>query len=460
MGCPVSQSFLRAAIACSFLLGCASPVRVFVQEGPEVGVDSSPPDTTPPKAGEVGAPCFKDDECASKFCLPIGRCSRECSLPGTCPNSTNWTCRVIAGRGPMCDCDELGLVDLACNGIDENCDGKIDDGSPKCGEECVDTNTSIKHCGGCDKPCPGAGTPNAEPQCAMGSCKLKCATGFDDCDGMPDTGCEGDLNSTTHCGMCGKACMTGESCVMGECKTILPVDVTILLGVTGSSHMYVDPAIPTLQTKLVAPLLAVPDVQVGVSYTSEFPTTPYGSVGDRPFQGGGEPATDGMKLNMLIASYPKLFGGDASDGMIEALGTLAGRPIHPTSLALTCSAGRAPGGCWRTGAKRVVVLFTDDIFHNGPNAVGPGLYDPYMGIAPAPQDWTGVLKAMTDNKIFLLFMSTAPAGTMGDQARAQYRRMLTDLGQPMTDLFMATPAAEVTTAADAVVARIKAIRGM
>jgi hypothetical protein len=457
----VSQPFLRAAVVCSLLVGCANPVRVFVQEGPEVGPDTSADTFMPPTPGDVGAVCTKDDQCLSKFCLPIGRCSKACSLPGACPNSTNWTCRVIAGRGPMCDCDEISLVDLACNGIDENCDGRIDDGSPKCGDECVDTSVNLKHCGGCDKPCAGEGTPNATPVCSGGMCSLKCAMGFDDCDGMADTGCEGDLASALHCGKCGNACAMGESCVMGTCKVQKAVDVTILLGVTGSSRFYLDASIPNLQTKLAAPLLAIPDVQVGVSYTAEFPNTPYGQAGDRPFQGGGEPMTDGMKINGLISMYPNMMvGGDASDGMIEGLATLSGLPVHPASLALTCTAGRVAGGCWRPTARRVIVLFTDDIFHNGPNAVGPGLYDPYMMITPAPQDWTGVLKAMTDNKITLLFMASAPAGATGDAAKAQYRRMLTDLGQPVTDVYPASTAAESATSSDAIVARIKAIRDM
>ncbi|MBI2389695.1 MAG: hypothetical protein HYV09_08865 [Deltaproteobacteria bacterium] len=436
------------------LAGCGT--RVVIQpdqgDGGAVVADTGAPETAAP--GAVGAPCKGDGDCTSKFCLSNGRCSKGCEVAGSCPKS--WACVVVPGRGPMCDCDIRSTSEVACNAVDDDCNGLVDEGSPTCGGVCVDTNTDPKNCGGCAKACPGAGAPNAEPQCAGGACKLKCAAGFGDCDSNPANGCEADLASREHCGSCAYACKTGETCSAGMCTTVVPVDVTVLLGVTGSTQPMLNAALPALKDNLVTPLLALPGVAVGVSYTCEFPNSPYGSTGDRPFQGGVEPTTDASKLFASIDGYPKMGGGDASDGMIEALGTLSGRPVHPASQPLTCSAGRAAGGCWRAATRRVIVLFTDDTFHNGPLLLGPGLYAPYAGITPAPQDWPAVLGAMKANGMVLLVMN---ATTMGGDAYGQYKRMITELGQPATDIYPSATAAEATSAADAIVARVKALRG-
>jgi hypothetical protein len=58
-----------------------------------------------------------------------------------------------------------------------------------CGTQCVDTTTSVDHCGGCSKPCP---------------------TGFAD-------RCEG---GKCHCGSLGPLCSGGLSCVKGACACV------------------------------------------------------------------------------------------------------------------------------------------------------------------------------------------------------------------------------------------------
>lgn len=449
--------FLTAALV--VFAGCGTSLRPVPEGDRDGGVDGgvtgdASVDTAPPGGGDLGAPCSKHGDCLSGFCLSIGRCSKACPTPGACPNSPNWTCVAIPMRGAMCDCDERSKSEVACNGFDDNCDGVIDEGSPKCGDKCVDTQTDPMHCGGCDKACPSG--PNGTASCAGGTCTLTCATGFANCDGVAANGCEADLANAAHCGKCGNACKVGEACSGGACVTSLPVDVTVLMDVTGSNHAALATANPALRTRLATPLLAIADVLVGVSYTAEFPISPYGSTGDRPFQGGSEPIAVESTVHSFITTYPKLNGADGADGMVEALGTLAGLPLHPTSTALACSAGRIAGGCFRSGARKVVVLVTDSLFHNGPHPTATGLYEPYTGITPAPQEWPAVLKSMTDAKVTLLFFVTIDASA-GAQQFQQYKRMLTDLGQPSTDAFAASGAL-ADSAADAIVARIKAIR--
>jgi hypothetical protein len=435
----------------AFLSACSSPDRVFQNDvdtgSPDTTADTTPTETSMP--GDLGAPCTKNEECLSKFCLDIGRCSKACPSAGICPNSSNWTCTVVPTLGPMCACDVLSMTDVPCNGIDDNCDGKIDEDSPQCGGKCVDTMTDNAHCGGCDKPCEGGSS------CKMGKCE--CPMDKPDLCAMS---CVDTKTDNAHCGGCDKPCMMGENCKESSCSKIVGVDVMVLLDVTGSNVGQLNLIKATLNTRLVAPLLKIEGVQVGVSYTSEFPTSPYGGMGDQPFKGGIEPSAMESAVTPLITGFPPMSGGDEGDGMVEALGTLAGRPLHPTSTALMCSMGRVPGGCWRTGVKRVVVLVTDDIFHNAPDPAAPTmLYVPYMGITPAPQVWADVLKAMTADKMALLIMNSNFMGATAPGLK-QWEIMLKDLGQPATDIYLSNTDAAAMTASDEVVKRVTAIKAL
>jgi len=659
-----------ALVAMSFVIGCGSSVSPAPSDGDagaDGAIDAAVADTSTDGAattdadaapsGTFGSPCKTGVECNSGICLSIGRCSKPCTGGGDCPASSNWSCVSLPARGPTCDCTVISSEDVPCNGIDDNCDGSIDETARTCGGKCTDTltdssncggcgltcgggttckgglcvcpaekpticgtrcvdtttdptncgkcgtacpsgpsgvaacsagtcsltctvpygdcngmasdgcekdlradlancgmcgrtcsyanaaaicstgtcvlgacnsgfancdsdptngceantGTSLAHCGGCGKTCapanatgactagscelllcnsgygncnlaaadgceintqtdvrncgtcgkvcPGTGAPNMTASCTAGVCGSACVTGFGNCDSDPSNGCETDLRSNVNkCGTCSTVCPTGNSCIDGVCRAFVPVDVTLLLGVTGSTQTSLNNALPNLKTRLVAPLLAMSGVQVGVSYTCEFPITPYGSSGDRPFQGGSEPITSATTLNSLIDGYPKLFGGDAPDAMVEALGNLAGLPVHPNSTALTCSTGRTAGGCWRSGARKVIVLFTDDIFHNGPNPVTPStLYSPYTGITPAPLEWPAVKTAMLSSKITLLIMNSNSAGG-ASEGMGQYKLMLTDLGQTTADVYKSYDAITTGTAADEIVARVAAIR--
>ncbi len=84
---------------------------------------------------------------------------------------TGGTLACVGGSGPTLE---------TCNGIDDDCNGVVDDG--------FNTSSDIRNCGSCGNVCSFA---HAVPTCMSGSCTLAaCNTGWHDLNGNPSDGCE------------------------------------------------------------------------------------------------------------------------------------------------------------------------------------------------------------------------------------------------------------------------------
>jgi hypothetical protein len=121
-------------------------------------------------------------------------CGKACNAAHGAPSCTSRGCSIACEPGfGDCDLD----ADTGCE---------------------TDTLVDRDHCGACGSPCENA---HGSTRCVDGVCEPTCGDGFADCDGNPHNGCESDLASAArHCGACGARCNPASAsgaCVDGVC---------------------------------------------------------------------------------------------------------------------------------------------------------------------------------------------------------------------------------------------------
>jgi len=115
------------------------------------------------------------------------------------------------GNVPRIDGGTCDPVSERCNGVDDDCDGRID--------EDFDFDTDVLHCGGCNMPCD---QPGAMVACATGACRVVgCVDGFGDCNMDMSDGCEASFDTAETCGSCDVSCTYDHGvglCTDGACS--------------------------------------------------------------------------------------------------------------------------------------------------------------------------------------------------------------------------------------------------
>jgi N-acetylneuraminic acid mutarotase len=125
------------------------------------------------------------------------------------------TSTVDCDDGNPCTSDTCDLASRICIFAAVVDDTPCGDGAICCGSACIDARDPA-HCGACTNVC--ATGPHATAACPAGACTLACDTGFLDCDGARETGCEADSTTDeTSCGVCGTSCGDAETCFAGSC---------------------------------------------------------------------------------------------------------------------------------------------------------------------------------------------------------------------------------------------------
>jgi len=137
----------------------------------------------------------------------------HCEGEGACDGA----CRDLTTTADCGRCDNrCRAANARC--IDGRCGCPI--GETDCGGVCVDTRTSVAHCGGCESPCPDA--VGGAPRCEAGRCADPCPGEPIACGGR----CTDVVANNDHCGECDLVCPSAQGgqalCGAGECQSPCP----------------------------------------------------------------------------------------------------------------------------------------------------------------------------------------------------------------------------------------------
>ena len=133
-------------------------------------------------------------------------CETDLSAVGECGACGN-DCAALP-RVSSAQCSAGVCAALVCESGWGDCDGRADNG-------CEQALNTLDHCGSCSGGCSPA---HATGECSTGTCKIaECSSGYDDCAGGAADGCEASLDTTNNCGACGRKCPSGQTCQNGGC---------------------------------------------------------------------------------------------------------------------------------------------------------------------------------------------------------------------------------------------------
>lgn len=416
----------RAMCVCVLLMACGSDDEPFADAGVDArrmdtSSDTSESDAMRDAESDAGSFCDTAPECSPGEMV---RTNAGCLLGEARILICGDDCTFSEGICALEPCEETGLSEvLTCGLCGEQTRECSERGNWTYGEcvadgVCIPGETESRPCGMCGtvvSTCSSACTWEEAGECdAEGECAPGETT-------PAEAGeCEAEERGVRVC---------SDECAFGApmCEPLPPLDVILLLDVTGSIGNSLRDARERI-VEAAGGLLDVGGVRVGLAVYADFPTSPWGSAGDAPFSGLLAPTSDADAFAAAMVELPMRFGGDLPESGIEALSVLSGGVLSAPSTPIPCEDGAA-GGCWREGAARAIVLVTDATQHNGPSRDGDELANPYRGIEPAPAEWPAVARQMMVEEIslFPVVVSTS------DAVVAQHQRMLRDLGQADED---------------------------
>jgi hypothetical protein len=184
-------------------------------------------------------------------------------------------------------------------------------------------------------------------------------------------------------------------------------DVVFLIDVTASMGPEIEAVRRGLRDRIAPAIYArVPDVEFAVATFADYPVTPFGAPGDRPFELFLPMTSDLSRVQAAMNAVALGNGGDIPESQVEALYQIAtgeGRSgfftdsmgrrtfVEWVPASLGCPRGGFGYPCFREDALPIVFLFTDADFHNG-----PGGSEPYLPVL------TGTLAATYEQAVAAL----------------------------------------------------------
>ncbi len=184
-------------------------------------VSDSAPDAFPDSAPDAPTDAAPD-------VVSCGSSQKECS--GTCQSlddpaygCASQSCTPCVTPNHATSICSAGACSFSCDSGYANCDGDAQNG-------CEADLSHPATCGGCNNWC--IAPAHAVATCQSGTCGFKCAFGYGDCDGDKTNGCESPLTANPNCGGCGRSCTTSCTVPSGGTGSCAPSTLT---GVGGSA---------------------------------------------------------------------------------------------------------------------------------------------------------------------------------------------------------------------------------
>jgi hypothetical protein len=215
---------------------------------------------------------------------------------------------------------------------------------------------------------------------------------------------------------------------------ILAADVLFLVDTTGSMTEEIDQISRTLREILVPQMAeTIGDVRFSVASVADFYVEGAGYGGDRdvPFQ-LVQPSTDNVSaVQTAIERLPMSNGADGPESQTEALyqaatGNGIGRFVPPAR----CPEGTVGAPCFRADGSRIILLFTDAEFHNGPGGSNPYGTD----VSPTPHTYAEAvneLRAIGAKVLGLFSGGSDPAALRDLQTVARDSGAVSPSGEPV-----------------------------
>ncbi|MCC7541873.1 MAG: VWA domain-containing protein [Deltaproteobacteria bacterium] len=194
-------------------------------------------------------------------------------------------------------------------------------------------------------------------------------------------------------------------------------DVFFLVDVTGSMSEEIDTIRNRVQGQIVPGIdEAIPDVEIGVGFFADFADGEaiYGESGDVPFQLLQPMTDDVLAVQAAVDRLPLLNGADAPESQVEALyQTATGAGLPPfVDRAPGCPRGGVGYPCFRRDALPIVLLFTDERFHNGPMASEE--YRPDLLLPAVPHTYEQARAALVELGVRVIGFDSGPGTARRD----------------------------------------------